>query len=170
LLEAFVAINGTSRQGNERHLGFSSALRAGDRGIEPSMRPTASLPAHSLFPVRLAGLAALRLILEVLSGIEELFPRREDEIGSAFNALQHAVGEVSHGTHSTKQSQPLVGNMNTDEVAHYKRGGACARRPPTHGKIPLTQTGRGTSLAPPAGPTPIPVCFSCDFACERARL
>lgn len=85
-LEASAAIDGPVVLGNERNLGGSAAL-------------CAYCVIHFLFAVALAlasvpaCLAAYRLILEALLGVELLFTRRENEFGAAILAYQSLVFE-----------------------------------------------------------------------------
>src|SRR5687767_3072906 len=94
-LEALLAVHRPSLRGPERHGGFLAALRAGGGRLD-------ALPHGLVQPrvaLRLAVLAPLGLVLEVLVRVEQLLARCPDERLVAFDAHQILV-TVLHGLSS----------------------------------------------------------------------
>ena len=95
LLEALLAVDGPSLGRLEGDRGLLPALRAGRHRLDP-------LPgglSHPGVPLRLAFLATLGLVLEVLVVVEELLARGPDEALMALDAHQSLVS-VLHGLSS----------------------------------------------------------------------
>ena len=86
LLETLPAVNRPALRGPERHRGFFPALGTDRRGLCPVVAARCRL-----IPLRLAGLATFRIILEMLVGKEKLFSCREHKVFTAFHALQGSV-------------------------------------------------------------------------------
>ncbi len=86
LLETLPAKNRPALCWPEGHCSFFPALRTDRSGL----RPLAAARCR-LIPLRLAGLAPLRIIPEMLIGEESLFSCREDEILTAVHALQGSI-------------------------------------------------------------------------------
>ncbi len=85
LLETLPAKNRPALRRSKGHCGFFSALRTDRCGL-------CSLSARCrLIPLRLAGFAPFRIILEMLIGEENLFSCREDEIPTAVHTLQSSI-------------------------------------------------------------------------------
>ena len=91
--ETFPAIHGATLSRLERHGGLTTALRA--RGHRLGLGKSAATTGRTL-ALRLAGLAALGLVLEVLIVEEVLFSRCKYKICSAIDALEDAVLEFRH--------------------------------------------------------------------------
>src|SRR4051812_21366368 len=91
-LEAFLAEHGAPLRRFERHGGFFAARRTRRDRFHPFARHTGADRASR--PLALTGLAALRLVLEVLVGEELLFTRRPDELRRAIHARENPVLEL----------------------------------------------------------------------------
>src|SRR4026208_863745 len=92
LLEAFLAEDRSALRGTEGHRGVLAARRAGGLGLDAiAHRRPGAHPARSL---RLARLAALGLVLELLVSEEELFTRRPDELRRTVHTPQGLVLEL----------------------------------------------------------------------------
>ncbi len=98
--EALAAKDRTALSRLEGHRGFPAALRAGGHRLGFGIAARCSLP------LGLAGLAALRLVLEILVVEEVLFSRCEYEICSAVYTFEDAVLKLRHIT-----CAPLI-NLN----------------------------------------------------------
>jgi hypothetical protein len=96
LLEAFPAKHWTSLRRSEGHRSLFAALRAHSSGlgsrrtVMSSARVGGSENRHSL---RLAALASLGFVAELLIMEKQLLAGRKDKIRAAVNALQHLVLE-----------------------------------------------------------------------------
>ena len=92
--EAFAAEDRAALRGAERHCRVLAALRAGGPSLDLAVvvvarrRRTGTKHGHAL---GLAGLATLRLVLELLVVEEKLFPGGEDKVSTAIDAFQHLV-------------------------------------------------------------------------------
>src|SRR4029079_6529325 len=91
-LEALLAVDGPSLRGLEGDGRLLAALRAGGRGLDPLARRM----IHAGVALRLAVLAALGLVLEVLVRVEELLAGGPYEGLVALDAQQTLVSEL-HG-------------------------------------------------------------------------
>src|SRR4051812_16004353 len=91
-LEAFLAEHGAPLRRFERHGGFFAARRTRRDRFHPFARHTGADRASR--PLALTGLAALRLVFEVLVGEELLFTRRPDELRRAIHAPEDPVLEL----------------------------------------------------------------------------
>ena len=87
LLKALTTINWSALSRPERNGRFFTTLSASGGGFHPVM----GLSLRGLTPLRLAGSAALRLILEALIRVKELLPGSEDELRPAVHTLQDPV-------------------------------------------------------------------------------
>ena len=92
LLKAFTAEDRASLCGLEWHRGFLAARRTNRAGFDPEMAALSCrcCPQYR-HPLRLAGLAPLGFVLELLVVEKQLFPSRKDEVRAAVNALQCLV-------------------------------------------------------------------------------
>lgn len=91
LLEAFAAIDGPALRHLERNRGFFSALRADRSGHHTRVGMCGRSIRTRRSPLRLAVLAALRLIPEAFAGVEKLLARRENKFRPAVNTLKSLV-------------------------------------------------------------------------------
>jgi hypothetical protein len=90
MLEAFAAVHGTTLGWLERNRRFLSALRANGFGFDAlHVRRSGSVAA--LRPAGFAGFAPFGLVLEALIGEKHLLAGRENELSSAFCALQDLI-------------------------------------------------------------------------------
>ena len=87
LLKALTTIDWSALSRFKRYGRFFAALSASSGGFHSVM----GLAVRRLTPLRLAGSAALRLILETLVGVKELLPGSEDELRPAVHTLQDPV-------------------------------------------------------------------------------
>src|SRR5258706_1098244 len=92
LLEAFLAENRSALRGTEGHGRVLAARGAGGLGLDAIAHRRSS--AHPVRSFRLARLAALWLVLELLVSEEELFTRRPDELRRAVHTPQGLVLEL----------------------------------------------------------------------------
>ena len=95
-LEALAAENGAALRWTERNRGQPPASRARRLGLHLQILKILSgsdRHAQHSYPFRLASLAALGLIVEVLGGEEKLLPRRENKLKFTVHALQYLVLE-----------------------------------------------------------------------------
>src|SRR5258708_12203865 len=90
-LEAFLAEDGAPWGRLERHGGFLAAGRALGDGFNAF---ASHAGGRARGPLSFAGLAPLRLVLEVLVGEELLLARRPDELSSAIYAAEDSVLEL----------------------------------------------------------------------------
>jgi len=88
LLEAFAAVDGPALGRFERDSGFLAALRTDRLGFHPL---DAAAGIASLHAVAFACLAALGLVLESLIHKKHLLAGGENELRTAFSALQNLV-------------------------------------------------------------------------------
>jgi hypothetical protein len=95
LREAFAAEDRTPLRGPERHGRLLPTLRADGASLDAIKVMSI---AHGLggsgengHPLRLAVLAALGFVLEILVAEENLFPGGKDEVVSAIDAAQHLI-------------------------------------------------------------------------------
>src|SRR5258708_37249935 len=91
-LKAFLAEHRASLRWLERHRGLLAAGRARRDGLHPFTGGSAARRPGSA--LALAGLAPLRLILEVLVGEKLLLSCRPDELGAAVHAREDPVLEL----------------------------------------------------------------------------
>src|SRR6266550_6879129 len=92
LLEALLAEHRSALRGTEGHRGVLAARRAGRLGLDTIAHRGSG--AHPVRPFRLARLAALRFVLELLVGEEQLFTRGPNELRRAVHTPQGLVLEL----------------------------------------------------------------------------
>jgi hypothetical protein len=107
LLEAFAAIDGPALRHLERNRGFFSALRA-DRSCHHTRAGVCGRSIRTRrSPLRLAVLAALRLIPKAFAGVEKLLARRENKFRPAVNTLKSLVFVFHPGSLSRSPASVL---------------------------------------------------------------
>jgi hypothetical protein len=100
LLKALPTKNGPPLRGLKGHRGFLSTLRASGPSFGPVRNLTgSSRPKHGN-PLRLAGLAPLWFVLELLVVEEQLFACGKNKVGTAVDTLEYLVLEVHPSPHS----------------------------------------------------------------------
>src|SRR6185295_9363148 len=114
-LKAFLAEHGTPLRRLERH----GRLLAAGRAHRLCFHPFAGHPASGWTsrPLALAGLAALRLVLEVLVGEELLLPRRPDELSGAVHAIEDPVLELHRALPRRGRSTPIRAGASYDSAS-----------------------------------------------------
>ncbi len=109
LLEALAAINRTTLSGLEGNRRFLPALRTDGGGLHLAVtRP----PTQRCVALGLAGLAALRFVLEVLVRKKQLLPGGEDKLRTAIYALQDLVPVFHHFDVRSLQPNGRAQNRN----------------------------------------------------------
>src|SRR3954465_3940768 len=128
-LEAFLAEHGAPLRRFERHGGFFAARRTRRDRFHPFARHTGADRASR--PLALTGLAALRLVLEVLVGEELLFTRRPDELRRAIHAPEDPVLELHRSLPRRGRSVLLTLGYSSSRRSFFRfrlRASACLAR------------------------------------------
>ena len=114
-LEALAAEHGTALGRTEGHRSFLPASRAVRRGFD-SLSADGGASRRARRTLRLAGLAAFRLVLEILVGEEELLAGSPNEGGPAVYAVEGLILELHYSirtslAHPVRSHPPTIANL-----------------------------------------------------------